>query len=153
MKKQAGFTIVELVVVIALLGILAAVALPRFLNVTDDAHVASVSGTGGAFSSAVKLVKAQAVVGEASGSVSYDGVSVTINSSQYPEATNAATCVSTWENVLQSSAPTVSDKTADKPDYLVTFASSACTYTYQKNTAFNIAYTPASGSVDIDTTL
>ena len=41
-KRQDGFTIIELVVVILLLGILAATALPRFLDVTDEAHAAAV---------------------------------------------------------------------------------------------------------------
>ena len=41
-KRQDGFTIIELVVVILLLGILAATALPRFMDVTDEAHDAVV---------------------------------------------------------------------------------------------------------------
>jgi len=59
MKKQNGFTLIELVVVIAILGILAAVALPRFMNATKDAHRAAVAGTAGALGSAVALVRAQ----------------------------------------------------------------------------------------------
>ena len=43
-KKQKGFTIIELVVVILLLGILTATALPRFMDVTDEAHDAVVTG-------------------------------------------------------------------------------------------------------------
>lgn len=149
MKKQAGFTIVELVVVIALLGILAAVALPRFLNVTDDAHAASVNGTGGALRSAVGLVKAKAVVDQAGNgdTVDYDGVNVTVNANGYPTATNAATCVTAWQNILQAGAPTVATGTGS--DYRATFGGGQCTFTYQASTALTITYNPTTGAVGL----
>lgn len=59
MKKQNGFTLIELVIVIIILGLLAATALPRFLNVTAEAEDVAVEGIAGGYASAVGLVRAQ----------------------------------------------------------------------------------------------
>ncbi len=53
--KHSGFTLIELVIVIIVLGVLAATALPKFLNIGQDAHDATAKSSFSAFDSAVKL--------------------------------------------------------------------------------------------------
>lgn len=88
MYQQKGFTLIELVVVIVILGLLAATALPRFINLQGDARQAAVQGVGGGLRSAAALAKAHVMVnGSSGGTISMDGVNVAVNASGYP--TNA----------------------------------------------------------------
>ncbi|QIA64307.1 prepilin-type N-terminal cleavage/methylation domain-containing protein [Vibrio astriarenae] len=61
MKKnqQRGFTLVELIVVIVVLGLLAVAALPRFVDVTEEAKKSSIEGVAGGFATAVLSARAQ----------------------------------------------------------------------------------------------
>lgn len=62
MKRQSGFTLIELVVVIVILGILAATAAPKFMNLQGDARIASLKGLEGAVKSAVNLTYSKAIL-------------------------------------------------------------------------------------------
>ncbi|MER0302467.1 type II secretion system protein [Vibrio vulnificus] len=62
MKRQGGFTLIELVVVIVILGILAVTAAPRFLNLQNDARKASLQGLKGAVDGAAGIVYGRAAI-------------------------------------------------------------------------------------------
>ncbi len=62
MKRQGGFTLIELVVVIVILGILAVTAAPRFLNLQSDARASSLQGLKGAMAGATGIVYGGAAI-------------------------------------------------------------------------------------------
>lgn len=64
--KNKGFTLIELIVVMVILGILAATAAPKFINLQSDARIAALSGLSGAIKSANNLFRSKAMVQGAS---------------------------------------------------------------------------------------
>ena len=88
-QQQAGFTLIELVIVIVILGILAATALPRFTDITADARTSAVNGLAGSIRSAASIARAtQLVKGLTSMQpVTLDGQVVSM-SNGYPTASN-----------------------------------------------------------------
>lgn len=127
MKRQGGFTLIELVVVIVILGILAVTAAPRFLNLQSDARVSALQGLKGAMDGAAGIVYGKAAIAgietQAAGTtVKVDNITTAFG---YPTADangigNAVVGLSTDWAVYE-------DQESEPATYYATFPSSSST--------------------------
>jgi len=120
MKRQTGFTLIELVIVVIILGLLGAAAVPRFMDATDDAKDSAVEGVAGGIASAVGMVRAEwELAGRPTGTtnVDYGNVSLEVTDTGYPSSLNSnesvvtdmsvTGCKQVFDNILQSSPTSI----------------------------------------------
>lgn len=87
-NRQRGFTLIELVVVITILGILAAFAVPKFITLDSTARAATINGLAGSVRSAAALARGMSMATGVASAVTMEGTAVALVNN-YPDATNS----------------------------------------------------------------
>ena len=141
-KNQQGFTRIELVVVIAILGIVSTFAIPRFVSVFDTAKSASIERARGAVETATKIAYVFGMVNDVQdGVINMDGYSITLVNG-YPSADNGDTgtiCVAAGLAGFDCT-----DNNSDPATVTVSDLSGSCAFTYTEATSSS----PVIGATD-----
>jgi MSHA pilin protein MshA len=106
MKLQKGFTLIELVIVIVILGLLAATALPRFSNLTQSARVAALNGVAGSLRGAASIAHATQLALSLTSNlpVNLDGQSIAMTGG-WPTAANVSNVLTDYTGFTFASGP------------------------------------------------
>ncbi len=106
---ERGFTLIEFVTVLVVVALLAAVALAKFMDASDEAHDSANMGALGVLATAVASVRAQWLADGANGTtVNFDGEAVPVSGQGWPTPVAGTTdCSDLWRDLLHNPAPVI----------------------------------------------
>lgn len=152
-RESQGFTLIELVIVIVILGILAAVALPKYVDLTGQARIASNQGFAGALASSVHQTHVLWLGTNNPSTVTIEGGTIVhMNSVGWPDGIGAAAqasnagCVNIWSNLMQNPVTAVAGAAgcgSTTPCYNAVYAAgppATCVYTVNNFTNIRVEY-------------
>ncbi len=168
-NKEQGFTLIELIIVIVLLGILAVAASAKFNNLTEDAYQAKVKANASALKSGIDLARAKWLIlgsptsfsarndvqvfgDQPSGTIDFNiqgwPAQTWTGSDSWLATNNNYDCLTLWSTLIQDG----SDKAAfdNSAEFIVAYeGNETCSYKLTKNTSYGFIYDTRTGEVTL----